>query len=240
EGGGPCADRAHQRRPRDRPAAGASPTRFLSHDRRAGAASQFRHLRCAGGTRDRGWPGRLLGEHGRHDARANVRARRHVGRRDGGSAVLVLAGDETARAIARSGLRLESARYGTFEATPRTATELEHQVEACLITVKATQLDEALDRVPAGKLGHGLVIPFLNGLEHVDLLRDVYPPERVVPATIRIETARVAPGVVRHTSPFAGVDIAYTPGNREAVEEFAARLRDTGVDVRLREDEVAM
>ena len=158
----------------------------------------------------------------------------------GGSSVLVLAGDETARAIARSGLRLESARYGTFEVTPRTATELEHPVDACLITVKATQLHEALDRVPAWKLGHGLVIPFLNGLEHVDLLRDVYPPERVVPATIRIETARVAPGVVRHTSPFAGVDIAYTPGNRETVEEFAARLRDTGVDVRLREDEATM
>ena len=158
----------------------------------------------------------------------------------GGSSVLVLAGDETARAIARSGLRLESVRYGTFEATPRTATGLEHPVDACLITVKAMQLHEALDRVPAGKLGHGLVIPFLNGLEHVELLRDVYPPDRVVPATIRIETARVAPGVVRHTSPFAGVDIAYTPGNREAVEEFAARLRDTGVDVRLREDEVAM
>ena len=158
----------------------------------------------------------------------------------GGSSVLVLAGDETVRAIARSGLRLESARYGTFEVTPRTATELEHPVDACLITVKATQLHEALDRVPAWKLGHGLVIPFLNGLEHVDLLREVYPPDRVVPATIRIETARVAPGVVRHTSPFAAVDIASTPGNRETVEEFAARLRDTGVDVRLREDEATM
>ena len=158
----------------------------------------------------------------------------------GGSSVLVLAGDETARAIARSGLRLESARYGTFETTPRTATGLEHPVDACLITVKATQLHDALDRVPAVKLGHGLVIPFLNGLEHVELLRDVYPPDRVVPATIRIETARVAPGVVRHTSPFAAVDIASTPGNRETVEEFAARLRDTGVDVRLREDEATM
>ena len=158
----------------------------------------------------------------------------------GGSSVLVLAGDETARAIARSGLRLESARYGTFETTPRTATGLEHPVDACLITVKATQLHDALDRVPAVKLGHGLVIPFLNGLEHVELLRDVYPPDRVVSATIRIETARVAPGVVRHTSPFAAVDIASTPGNRETVEEFAARLRDTGVDVRLREDEATM
>ena len=157
-----------------------------------------------------------------------------------GTSVLLLAGDETAHAIARSGLRLESARYGSFEVAPRSATRLEDPVDACLITVKATQLHEALDRVPAGKLEHGLVIPFLNGLDHVDLLRDVYSPDRVVPATIRIETARVSVGVVRHTSPFAAVEIAPAPGNRARVEEFAARLRDAGVDVRLRDDEVAM
>ena len=157
-----------------------------------------------------------------------------------GNDVIVLAGDETARALAAGGLRLESTRFGEFEVPVRTATRLETPVEACLITVKATHLDAALGRVRPDALGDGFVIPFLNGFEHVDRLREVYGPDRVVAATIRIETTRTKTGVIRHSSPFAAVDIAPSAANRDRVEEIAASLRATGIDVRVREDERAM
>ncbi len=131
-------------------------------------------------------------------------------------------------------IRVESQRFGDFTAEVSTAPRLAEPVDAVLVTVKATHLDDALDRMPAAALGGALVIPFLNGIEHVEILRNVYPATSVVPATIRIETTKVAPGVIRHTSPFAMVDI----GPRG--ESIAVRLRATGIDVRIKDDEKAM
>jgi 2-dehydropantoate 2-reductase len=157
-----------------------------------------------------------------------------------GSSVVVLASDNASRAIAQSGLRLESRRFGNFAVSVRTAARLSDPVDACLITVKATQLTDAVDRVPANTLGPALAIPFLNGIEHVDFLRAVYPPSSVVAATIRIETARAGPGLIRHTSPFASVEIAASADNRDRVESIAAHLSAAGLDVRIRDDELAM
>jgi len=157
-----------------------------------------------------------------------------------GDAVLVLASDETARAIAEDGLRVESQKFGNFAVTVATAPRLSHPVDACFITVKATHLREAVDRVPANALGSGLVIPFLNGLEHVDFLRSVYPPAEVVAATIRIETTKAAAGVIRQTSPFASIEMAASPSNRQGVDSVAAHLRAAGLAVTVRDDELAM
>jgi len=157
-----------------------------------------------------------------------------------GDSVLVLAGEDTARVLERDGLRLESGRYGSFAVSVRATTRLTEPVDAVLVTVKATQLDAALHRVPRDVLGDAIAVPFLNGFEHVDRLRAVYPETSVVPATIRIETARVRPGVIQHTSPFAAVELAAREANRDRVERLAGRLAAAGVDVKVRDDERAM
>jgi 2-dehydropantoate 2-reductase len=151
-----------------------------------------------------------------------------------GDEVVVLAGDETAREIGRRGISVKSQRFGNFSVAMKTATRLSEPVDACFVTVKATQLRDATARVPVSALGDGIVIPLLNGIEHVEVLRTIYPPEHVVAGAIRIETTRTAPGVIEHTSPFAVVDLG--PGG----EAVAERLRSTGLDVRLRDDEMAM
>ena len=158
----------------------------------------------------------------------------------GGNSVEVLASESTARAIAEGGLRVESQRFGDFQVSASTAIRLERPVDACLIAVKNTQLTEALERVPSEALGEGLVVPFLNGIEHVDLLRSIYPASSVAAATIRVETARVEPGLIRHTSPFASVEIAASGANRDRVERVAAQLTSVGLDVRVRDDETSM
>jgi 2-dehydropantoate 2-reductase len=131
-------------------------------------------------------------------------------------------------------IRVESPRFGDFTAEVTIAPRLAEPVAAVLVTVKATQLDDALQRVPPSALGDALVIPFLNGIDHVGKLRAVYPPESVVPATIRVETTKLGPGVIRHTSPFALVEIA------PKGEAVAGRLRVAGLDVKIREEENAM
>jgi 2-dehydropantoate 2-reductase len=157
-----------------------------------------------------------------------------------GASVEVLASENTARVIADRGLRIESQRFGDFQVAVRSAARLETRADACLITVKNTQLIEALERLPLAVLGEGLVVPFLNGIEHVELLRAIYPPSNVAPATIRVATARVEPGVIRQTSPFASVEIAASAANRDRVERLADRMKAAGLDMRVREDETAM
>jgi 2-dehydropantoate 2-reductase len=159
--------------------------------------------------------------------------------RDGNS-VEVLASESTSRVIAERGLRVESQRFGDFQVSVRSATRLKSPVDACLITVKNTQLREALERVPPDVLGEGLVVPFLNGIEHIDLLRTIYPPSSVAAATMRVETARVEPGFIRHTSPFASVEIAASDANRDRVERIAAHLKAVGLDIRVRDNETSM
>ena len=157
-----------------------------------------------------------------------------------GASVVVVAREGTARTIGERGLKLQSARFGDFTTQVDTAVELKGPVDACLITVKATQLESALERVPAGEVGEALLVPFLNGIDHVARIRNSYPSSSVVAATIRVETARTEAGAIRHTSPFAAVEIATSPSVADRVAKLAAQLRATGLDVKVRDQEVPM
>ena len=53
-----------------------------------------------------------------------------------------------------------------------------------------------------------LVLPLLNGLDHIALLRERFAPATVLAGTIRVEADRPEPGVVVHTSPFLLVEMA--------------------------------
>ncbi|MGY1741199.1 MULTISPECIES: ketopantoate reductase family protein [unclassified Blastococcus] len=152
----------------------------------------------------------------------------------GGSDVLCLAPPATAAHLDRAGLRLVSARFGDRTAAVRGATALTGAVDVCLVTTKATQLAAALDRVPADVLGGALLVPLLNGLEHVDLLRARYPDARTVAGSIRVSAARTAPGVVEHSGSLA--EVALGPD----AEVLAGALRPTGIDVVVRPGERAL
>ena len=129
-------------------------------------------------------------------------------------------------------IRVESQRFGDFSAAVQSQPVLEGPVDAVLVTVKATQLDDALLRVPASEVGDAAVIPFLNGLEHIERLRGVYGAS-VRPATIAVESTRVAPGVIQQTSPFTFIQMT-------GPQAVADRFKAAGIDVRMRDDEMAM
>ena len=151
-----------------------------------------------------------------------------------GHDVVVLARGATAAHIASRGLRLTSSRYGEVVAHPRAAERLDEPVDACIVAVKATQLDDALTRVPAGTLGEAVLLPLLNGIEHMALLRQRYPDARVVAGAIRVVASRTAPGEIRHEGELAAVQL--TPG----ADELAAALDEAGLDVTVRDDEAGL
>ena len=154
-----------------------------------------------------------------------------------GDQVTCLAPPATAAHLAAHGLRLRSPMLGDAEVGVRATTRLREPVDVCVVAVKATQLERAVEAVPAEVLGDGLVVPFLNGIDHVGWLRRRYPADQVVAGTIRIESTRVARGVIEHVSPFAVVELAAGKANHDRVEDLAGRLAAAGLDVTVRDDE---
>ncbi|MEU2537015.1 ketopantoate reductase family protein [Streptomyces iakyrus] len=156
-----------------------------------------------------------------------------------GHRVICLSGEQTAETLRTGGVQVRSARFGDFTARVEADTELREPVDACLVTVKDTALDAALARVPAPALGDGLLVPFLNGVEHPAALRARYRPDRVAPAVIRVESTRVAPGVVEHGSPFAEIDLTGTDVPRPRLDALAEAFAAAGPATRVLEDETA-
>jgi 2-dehydropantoate 2-reductase len=151
-----------------------------------------------------------------------------------GHAATCLARPGTAAAIDAGGLRLVSDRYGEVTAPARGAERLGEPVDVLLVAPKATALDDALDRVPPDVLGGAVLVPLLNGLDHLTVLRRRFPAARTVAGCIRVVASRTAPGVVRHEDQLAAVELA--PG----AEALAAALRDAGLDVTERPDEAGL
>ncbi|WP_326723421.1 MULTISPECIES: 2-dehydropantoate 2-reductase [unclassified Streptomyces] len=156
-----------------------------------------------------------------------------------GHRVICLAGEETARTLGADGIRVRSGPFGDFMARVEADTELREPVDACLIAVKATALDAALERVPVKAPGDGLLVPFLNGVEHPAALRERYGRNRVAPAVIRVESTRVAPGLIEHDSPFAEVDLTGETVGREQLDALAGALAGTGIGTRVQDGEAA-
>ncbi|MDN0194506.1 2-dehydropantoate 2-reductase [Streptomyces sp. S.PNR 29] len=156
-----------------------------------------------------------------------------------GHRVICLAGEDTAHTLRTDGIRVRSGQFGDFTARVEADTHLREPVDACLVTVKHTALDTALTRLPAPVLGEALLVPFLNGVEHPALLRAQYRADRVAPAVIRVESTRVAPGVIDHGSPFTEIDLTGTAVPRGALDALAEAFAAAGPATRVLEDEAA-
>lgn len=147
-----------------------------------------------------------------------------------GTEVTVVAREETADRIAREGVRVESVRLGAFRARPRARPRLEDPVDLLLVATKAPALQAALERVDGQP---ELVVPLLNGLDHLAVLRARWPG-RVCAGAIRVVSERRSDGVVEHTSPMLRVDLA-PPG--PAVEAAAHLLRAAEIPAKVSESE---
>jgi 2-dehydropantoate 2-reductase len=147
-----------------------------------------------------------------------------------GNAVVVVARESTA-AIAEHGLRVNSVSLGEFVVHPRTVEQLQEPLDALIVATKAMGLEAALERIATEPK---LVLPLLNGLDHLVLLREHFAAGSVLAGAIRVEADRPAPGVVVHTSPFLLVDMASRdPSAREGMEALARALADAGVPARV-------
>ena len=152
-----------------------------------------------------------------------------------GSRVIVVARESTAATISERGLRVQSVTLGEFVAHPRALAWLAEPVDVLIVATKASGLNAALLRIATEPK---LVLPLLNGLDHMTVLRERFAPDSVVAGSIRVEADRPEAGVVVHTSPFLLVEMASgDPARRPAMQKLADALNNAQVKARVGDSE---
>ena len=129
-------------------------------------------------------------------------------------------------------LQLESA-FGNFS-VPVSRASTVPPADVLWITVKATQLVPALSAFTKPE-SVGVIVPLLNGIDHLSLLRAKYGAQRVVAATIAVESERVAPGHIVHRSPFARLNVS--SAGRAVLGGTVEQLQQRGFECRFVDDE---
>ena len=129
-------------------------------------------------------------------------------------------------------LRFESP-FGKFEVNVNVTGEVP-PADVLWITVKATQLESALGALKNPDAVRAIV-PLLNGIDHVQLLRSRYGSERVIPATIAVETERISPGHIVHRSPFARLFVSSV--GKDLLTSTLDDLQKIGFECRFIDDE---
>jgi 2-dehydropantoate 2-reductase len=144
-----------------------------------------------------------------------------------GEDVVVVAHQTTAELIAQRGIQVESVLLGEFGASPDAVTTLRTPVDVLLVATKATGLVAALARIETDP---ALVVPLLNGLDHMTALRERFGSARVAAGTIRIESDRPEAGRIVQTSPFLRIDLASEdPSLTPQLEALASTLERAGI-----------
>jgi 2-dehydropantoate 2-reductase len=124
-------------------------------------------------------------------------------------------------------LRLESP-FGNSTADVSVAAEVP-AVDVLWITVKATQLQPALAAVTNAENVLAMV-PLLNGIDHLSLLRSKYGADKIIAGTIAVESERVAPGHIVQRSPFARLNLS--SAGRALLEPTVIQLQNLGFECR--------
>jgi 2-dehydropantoate 2-reductase len=94
---------------------------------------------------------------------------------------------------------------GAITAPAKVAAMLANPVDVLWIATKTYQLKTALEAVQSLPR---CAVPLLNGVDHVEVLREHFGRDRVLPATIAVEAEKTAPGRFVQRSPFVNLNLA--------------------------------
>jgi 2-dehydropantoate 2-reductase len=132
-------------------------------------------------------------------------------------------------------LSLESP-LGSFRVSVDRVARVEAPYDVLWIAVKATQLDSALRSVTVDPSQLGAVVPLLNGMDHISVLRARFGRDRVIPGSIGVEAERAAPGKFIHRG--MAVRVVLASSGEERLATAAEALRKFGFAVQFVPDEM--
>jgi 2-dehydropantoate 2-reductase len=145
--------------------------------------------------------------------------------------VVAVARPGTARTISAHGLSIRSTRFGDGLARLRVQTDIPVGARVLLAT-KAFALPAVSAAITAARPVE--VISLLNGIEHLDTIRQLAPGALVAGGSVAVEAARLGPAVIEHRSPFLRLAVP----EHAAESTIVAGWRTAGLDVTVRGTDV--
>jgi 2-dehydropantoate 2-reductase len=156
-----------------------------------------------------------------------------------GHEVAFIARGESLEAIRMQGLRVESVLGDLHIAKPIVTDDPAEigRVDIVLFAVKLWDLEGAAERARPFVGPDTRVIPLQNGIESTERLAPILGADQVAAGCAFIATTLSAPGVVRHTSPFARMRIGRLDGKPDAaLPAFERAAAAAGVDISISDD----
>jgi 2-dehydropantoate 2-reductase len=143
----------------------------------------------------------------------------------------------TASLMALSGLSFEANGDEPLRLRPELTERLVQPVDLLLVTVKAPQLEDAIERVDPEAVANGVVLPLLNGLEHMGPLRERFGGRVAAGSLSHFEAYRPGRMQIVQKSHTALVTMASETLSEAELEKAARILRSAGIDVEVVGDE---
>jgi 2-dehydropantoate 2-reductase len=143
----------------------------------------------------------------------------------------------TVQLMGLAGISFEYNGSEPLVARPVCTEHLVQPVSLLVIAVKAIQLEEALERVDPDSVGEGVVLPLLNGLEHMEPLRERFDGRVAAGSLSRFEAYRPGRVQIVQKSQTALVTMASADLPEKELAYAADTVQRAGIDVELESDE---
>ncbi len=149
---------------------------------------------------------------------------------------ICVAHEEAVGLIALAGLVVES-REGTLSARIEVSEQLSKPVGLLLVTVKAPMLEEAIERIDPATVSEAVVVPLLNGLEHMEPLKARFDGRVAAGSISHYQAYRAGRVQIIEATPSPLITIASETIPGGEVEGAAELLRQARLDVRVGQNE---
>jgi 2-dehydropantoate 2-reductase len=153
-----------------------------------------------------------------------------------GVTVVCVAHPEAVGLVALAGLVVESPE-GTLTARMEVVERLAKPVDLLLVTVKAPGLDDAVERIDPSAVENGVVVPLLNGIEHMDVLRARFDGRVAAGSISHFQAYRAGRVQIVEATPSPVITIASESLSGYEMEQAAELLRRARIDVRVGQSE---
>src|SRR5258706_1101113 len=117
---------------------------------------------------------------------------------ESGADVTFLVRERRRKFLSEQGLQIEST-FGDAKLTVETviASDVAPIYDAVIVACKAYDLDTAVAAIAPAVAPTGYVLPFLNGIGHIDVLNQRFGPHRVLGGTAKIQSTLTSSGAIR-------------------------------------------
>lgn len=157
-----------------------------------------------------------------------------------GRDVTFLVRKNRAKTLETRGLRLTGVDNETIQPTLITTDDLTDTYDLILLSVKSTALAAAIEDLAPAVGPTTTIIPFLNGMAHLDILNTRFGPDRVLGGVVFIATTVNDDGDIVRLDQMAALTVGEQNGQQtDRLRETEKALSQAGFDFSLSDDIIA-